>query len=139
MSEFQNRVAQDGANRSSEQKSAGLIGHVIRYHPESLQCTCSEHGLGVKVEDTERHTVDVIVNMGKRDQMLKRVPCMVYSQGIISNGLVEGDRVWVQYINGDSDFPVVTGYYREPSQLEIVANTFKYSIANVFDFMIGGD
>lgn len=138
MSQLRDTLANEGASRSLEQRTSGLLGYVVRYHPESLQCTCSEHGLGVKVEDTERHTADIVVNMGKRDQMLKRVPCMVYSQGLISNGLVEGDRVWVQFVNGDISHPVITGYYREPSQLEIVTNTFKYSVANVFSHMLGG-
>lgn len=139
MSQLRQKIANEGASRSHEQRASGLIGYVVRYHPESLQCNCSEHGIGVPVKDTERHTADVVVTMGKKEQMLKRVPCMVYSQGLISNGLVEGDRVWVQFVNGDISYPVITGYYREPSQLQILTNTFKYSVANVFSFMLGGD
>ncbi|CDQ41805.1 hypothetical protein [Virgibacillus salexigens] len=138
MSEIKTTIAKDAAGRSLERKTSGLIGHVLRYHPESLQCTCDEHGLTNPVKDTERHTADIKVNMGKKDQVLKRVPCMVYSQGIISNGLVKGDRVWVQFIDGDSSQPVITGFYREPTQWEVASNTFKFAVANVFSFMTGG-
>jgi hypothetical protein len=137
MANIKDQIAKDGASRSAEQSTSGLIGHVIRYHPESLQCTCDEHGLGAVLKDTERHTADVKVMMGKKEEELKRVPCMVYSQGIVSNGLVPGDRIWVQFVNGDSAFPVITGFYREPSEWEIMSNTFKYAVANVFNFMGG--
>ena len=64
---------------------------------------------------------------------------MVYSQGLISNGLVKGDRVWVQFINGDTAFPVLTGYYREPSQWELTKNTFQYAAADFLGGLLGGD
>jgi|SRR5699024_9805626 len=135
MSEAKKRIVNEGAKKSKEQNTSGLIGHVIRYHPESLVCPCSEHGVGAEFQDTERHTADIKVELGKRIEELKRVPCMVYSQGLVSNGLVKGDRVWVQFVNGDTSLPVITGYYREPSKWELTSNTLRYSIASIFGEM----
>jgi hypothetical protein len=130
MSQLRQKIASEGAARAFERRSYGLIGHVINYHPESYECDCEEHGPGVKLKDFERHTVDVKVLMGKKEQVLKRVPCLVYAQGVIGNGLRRNDRVWVEFINGDPSMPVVTAYYREPSQLQLFWNTFKYSLSN---------
>ncbi|OXB94746.1 hypothetical protein [Parageobacillus galactosidasius] len=138
MARLQQKIASEGALRAFEKRSYGLIGHVINYHPESYQCDCEEHGPGVKLKDFERHTVDVKVLMGKKEQILKRVPCFVYSQGLISHGLRRNDRVWIEFINGDPSMPVVTAYYREPSQLQLFWNTFKYALSNIFqEFRIG--
>ncbi|RHW32001.1 hypothetical protein [Oceanobacillus profundus] len=138
MSRLRESISKEGAKQSKEESSHGLIGHVIRYHPESFKCYCDEHK-DQEFKDTERHTADVKVYRGKKDEILKRVPCMVYSQGIISNGLVKGDRVWVQFINGDTAFPVITGYYREPSQWELTKNTFQYAAADFLGGLLGGD
>ncbi len=139
MSQVQDKFTKKSAQTSKEQSRFGLIGHVINYHPESLKCHpgCSEHDMSDTLDETERHSADIKVLLGKQDQVLKRVPCMVYSQGVVSNGLRKNDRVWVQFINGDTNLPVITGYYRDPSQWELLSNTFKYSVANVFAEMIG--
>lgn len=138
MSNLKNRIIQESSNLSHEQRKYGLIGRVVNYHPESKVCSskCEEHK-GGELEDSERHTADVIVTVGKQEQELKRVPCMVYSQGIVNNGLRPNDRVWVQFVNGDVNLPVITGFYRDPSKWEIMANTFKFTIGNIFAEMIG--
>lgn len=131
MSRISERIERNSSRRSKEERTSGLIGHVIRYHPEALVCNCEEHK-GKEFKDTERHTADIKVFMGKKEEILKRVPCMVYSQGVITNGLIKGDRVFVQFINGDTQLPVITAFYREPSQWNLTVNTFKYGIASFF-------
>jgi hypothetical protein len=122
LSQIRERIANEGSTRASERRSFGLIGHVIEYFPEAAQ-----------VPDEQRHTCDVRVIKGKNEQVLYKVPCFVYSQGIISDGLAKNDRVWVEFINGDSSLPVITGFYREPGALKFFWNSFKYGVANVFD------
>lgn len=128
MSEASERVANAGADKAAGRKSFGLIGHVMEYYPETWAN-----------RESERHTVDVKVRMGKKQEILQKVPCFVYSQGILSHGLAKDDRVWVEFINGDQSMPIVTAFYREPSSTELIWNTFKYGIAGIFQDMGFGD
>lgn len=136
MSEIKRQIVKSSAREAFEQNTPGLIGFVIRYHREAKTCNCDVH----KTEpflDEERHTADVLVNMGQQDQVLKAVPCMVYSQGIISNGLKPNDRVWVQFTGGDLSLPVITGFYRNPSQWETIVGSFKFAVADAFSEILG--
>lgn len=147
-SSFKQSLGNQGAEKASERRSLGHIGKVVNYHPntgkkkpdgtfEGGACNCDRHE-GKKIEAHEMHTVDVDVLLGSKMQRLYAVPCFVYSQGVIDKGFAKNDRVWIQYINGDSSLPVATAYYREPDQLELFWNNLKHRVASFFDELIPG-
>lgn len=142
-SQMRQQLQDGGADRASERRSDGLIGKVVNYHPntgtknEGGPCNCSRHK-GGKIEVWERHTVDVDVLQGNKVQRLSAVPCFVYSQGIIDKGFVKNDRVWIQFINGDTSMPIATAYYREPDQLELFWNNLKIRVAGFFEDLLPG-
>lgn len=147
-SNFRKTLQEEGASRASERSSYGLIGKVAFYHPNADICNCGAtdssgadrhpKGSNTKIEPWERHTVDVDVLMGSKMQRLYSVPCFVYSQGVIDKGFVKNDRVWIQFINGDTNMPVATAYYREPDQLEVFWNNLKLKVAGFFDDLLPG-
>lgn len=147
-SHFKQSLHNGGADRASEQRPVGHIGKVVNYHPNTGKknqdgtyeggiCTCDRHE-GKKIKAHEMHTVDVDVLLGQKMQRLYSVPCFVYSQGVIDKGFVKNDRVWIQYINGDSSLPVATAYYREPDQLDLFWNNLKFRVASFFDELLPG-
>lgn len=117
------RISQEGSQGALDKSSPGLIGYVTKYY-----------GNDPALEKEERHTVDIDVPSAGKSEKYYRVPCFVYSQGIIDKGLEENDRVWVQFINGDQKQPIVTGFYREPGSLELFFNNLEYRIS---DFLGG--
>lgn len=153
-SNFRKQLQDEGASRASEQRSMGLIGKVVNYHPnvgnkefltgdmKGGKCPCNRHQ-GLQIEAHEMHSVDVDVLYGSKVQRLYSVPCFVYSQGVIDKGFVKNDRVWIQFVNGDPSYPVATAYYREPSQLNLFFNNLRYRVAGFFDELLpdfsGGD
>jgi len=128
MAKIKDQIAKQGSEKAKEQVNFGLIGHVIEYYPE----TFSNEKLN------QNHTADVKVLLGKKEQILYRVPCFVYGDGFFSHGLKKNDRVWVEFINGDTTYPVITAYYREPTQLQLFVNSLKYGIASFFSEMGAG-
>lgn len=144
-SHFKNQLHEQGAMRAMEKSTLGHIGKVVNYHPNTGKkksdgsveggiCPCDRH-LGGKMEAYEMHTVDVDVLRGSKMERMCAVPCFVYSQGVIDKGFVKNDRVWIQYINGDSTMPIATAYYREPAQLELFWNNLRYRVAGFFGEM----
>jgi hypothetical protein len=145
-SSFRQGLQNEGADRAGEKRSHGHIGKVVNYHPNSGKknkdgtfeggvCSCDRHE-GSKMKSHEMHTVDADVLLGNKMQRLYSVPCFVYSQGVIDKGFQKNDRVWIQYINGDSSLPVATAYYREPDQLELFWNNLKHRVAGFFDDLL---
>lgn len=125
------KIAGAGAEGALDLRTPGLIGYVVNYHRQANTCDCNRHK-GEPISEESWHTVDVDVYQGKKKERYLDVPCFVYAQGIIDKGLVENDRVWVQFINGDPQYPVVTAYYRHPSGLEQFFNNLKYAISDFF-------
>ena len=114
-------IAKKGAERASEQRSPGYIGYVANYYPATFQ------------NKKHAHTADVTIFKGNRTELLEKVPCFVYSSGIIDKGLEINDRVWEQHINGYATLPIITGYYREPTRWDFFQNSIHQAISNVFD------
>jgi hypothetical protein len=125
-SQVSQRISQQGTAGALDRSTPGLIGYVIKYYPNSH-----------KIEPQYRHSVDVEVRQGTQTTKYYRVPCFVYAQGLIDHGLVPNDRVWVQFINGDKGRPIVTAYYREPSQLDMFWEDLKYDIGDFFGRLTG--
>jgi len=145
-SNFKQNLGNQGAEKASERRNFGNIGKVVNYHPnvgsknadgsmKGGKCNCDRHE-GKKIKAHEMHSVDVDVLMGNKMQRLYSVPCFVYSQGVIDKGFVRNDRVWIQYINGDTSLPVATAYYREPDQLELFWNNLKHRVAGFFEDLL---
>ena len=147
-SNFKQQLYDQSAERASERRSYGLIGKVAYYHPNTTYCECGatdkdgneRHPKGGKtpLPPHERHTVDVDVLLGNKMQRLYSVPCFEYSQGLIDKGFKKNDRVWIEFINGDPNMPIVTAYYREPDQLDLFFNNLKYRVAEFFDELLPG-
>lgn len=116
-------LAREGAETTREQSRFGLIGRVEKYHPPTL---------AKKGKDLE-HTADVRVMMGEKSQTLKNVPCFVYGSSKFDYGLYKNDRVFVNFLNGDLQYPVITGYYREPSFSDRFFNTIRYGVSAVLE------
>jgi hypothetical protein len=125
------KIAQAGTEGALDLRTPGLIGYVINYHREGSDCNCARHN-GVEIKPETRHTVDLVVYQGQKKQEFYEVPCMVYSQGFFDHGLEVNDRVWVQFLNGDINHPVVTAYYRNPSGLDMLVNNFKFAVSDFF-------
>lgn len=125
------RISQEGAEGALDKSTSGLIGYVTNYYPNVTKLD------GVPLPAAERHSVDVDVPSGSRVIKFSRVPCFVYSQGIIDKGLEVNDRVWVQFINGDKSQPIVTAFYREPGDLDLFWNNLKYRISDFFGSLGG--
>ncbi len=125
------RLIKGGAQSANETNTSGLIGYVTEYYPNATSYK------GKPLPQEERHTVDIEVANGSRATKYKSVPCFVYSQGIIDKGLEVNDRVWVQFINGDKSQPIVTGFYRDPSGLDLYWNNLKYRISDFFGSLGG--
>jgi hypothetical protein len=120
------RISRQGTEGALDKSSPGLIGYVTKYYPNMY-----------KGKDAPKnHTVDIDVPSGKGTIKYYNVPCFVYGQGLIDKKLEVNDRVWVQFINGDKNQPIVTAYYREPSQLDLFWNNLKYSISEFFTNLI---
>lgn len=115
------RLAKAGAMRADEQRTHGFIGYVTKYYPATFK------------NKRYAHTCDVNVIRGNRTEKLSKVPCFVYSSGLIDKGLEENDRVWIQYINGDPSMPIITGYYREPTTWDYFKTSIYYSVSQVLD------
>lgn len=128
-SQIRKRLTDEAAERSEEISSHGLIGYVEEYYPEVF--------LG-EDEAYKNHTADIKVFTQNQQEIYKHVPCFVYSHGMINKGLVKNDRVWVEFINGDQEMPIVTAYYREPTQIGIFFNNLKFSVANTMNSIFGG-
>jgi hypothetical protein len=118
-SEISRKIAKQGIEGALDLSSPGLIGYVTAYYGESHF-----------VDPALRHTVDVEVRTGQQVTTYKNVPCFVYSQGIIDHGLSVNDRVWVQFIGGDKKQPIVTAFYRDPSQLTMFWNDLRYGVSS---------
>ena len=131
------RIEKENSQQIRDQRIDGFIGYVIHYHPIALTCHCHEHQ-GTQLKKNERHTVDVEILRGKGKEILKRVPCFVYSYGFLDKGFEAGDRVFIQYVNGDPNFPVVTAYYRDPGFWEIATNTLRGGFTKLIDEWMGG-
>ncbi|SFJ66049.1 hypothetical protein SAMN02799624_05432 [Paenibacillus sp. UNC496MF] len=120
-SEISKRIAGQGKEGALDLSSPGLIGYVTKYYgPNHFN------------DPAINHTVDVEVRTGQQVTKYNNVPCFVYSQGIIDHGLSENDRVWIQFINGDQKQPIVTAFYRDPSQAEMFWNDLKYGVSEFF-------
>ncbi|WDI05117.1 hypothetical protein PUW25_26465 (plasmid) [Paenibacillus urinalis] len=115
------RISQQGTESALDKSTSGLIGYVTEYYPNASS-----------ISKELRHTVDIDVPNGSRTIKYYGVPCFVYSQGVIDKGLEKNDRVWVQFINGDRKQPIVTGYYREPGQLDLFWNNLKFRVSDFF-------
>jgi|SRR5579875_522350 len=126
-SQASEKISKKGTQGALDKSSPGLIGYVTKYYP-------NDH----RFPKEQRHTVDVDVKMGTKTTSFKQVPCFVYGQGLIDHGLAVNDRVWVQFINGDHKAPIVTAYYREPSQLDLFWNDLKYGISDFLNGLFGG-
>jgi len=120
------KISQQGTESALDKSTAGLIGYVTKYYPNATSFE------GKDLPKEQRHTVDIDVPNGSRVIQYHSVPCFVYSQGVIDKGLEVNDRVWVQFVNGDRKQPIVTGYYREPGQLDLFWNNLKYRISDFF-------
>lgn len=116
-------LAKEGANTTREQSRFGLIGRVTKYHPPTLK---------KKGKELE-HTADVRVMMGEKSQTLYNVPCFVYGSSKFDYGLYKNDRVYVAFLNGDMQYPVIVGYYREPSFSDRFFNTIRYGVSAVLE------
>lgn len=130
-----NKIAQKGKKGALEASTHGLIGYVVNYHRQGDTCDCNRHK-GAVISKNAQHTVDIEVYQGSRQSMYYEVPCFVYSQGIIDKGLEVNDRVWVQFIGGDANTPIVTAYYREPSDLENYFRNLYFAVSDFFNDLI---
>ena len=118
-----NSMIKAGINKNSQATSSGLIGVVTKYYPATY--TNKKHA----------HTVDIKVYRANTYETLEKVPCFVYSTGLIDHGLQENDRVYVEYVNADPTLPIVTGYYREPTSWDFFKNSIQYATTNIFDML----
>ena len=127
-----NSLIKSQINSNNAATSSGLIATVTKYYPATFS------------NKKYAHTADISIQRGKKFEKMEKVPCFVYSTGLIDNGLQENDRVWVEFINGDSALPVITGYYREPTTWDFFKNSVHYSVSGIIDMlgldgMFGGD
>lgn len=113
-----------GINKNNQAISNGLIGVVTKYYPATY--TNKKHA----------HTVDVKIYRTNSYETLEKVPCFVYSTGLIDYGLQENDRVYIEYINGDPTLPIVTGYYREQTTWDFFKNSVVYAQTSIFDMLL---
>ena len=130
-SRVSSQIAEAGRERASETSAHVHMGTVINYHGNVINCKCERHA-GEKLEEDERHSIDVEITTGDKTEILHSVPCFVYSQGVIHNGFLRDDRVLIQYMDGDKTMPIASAYYREPSQLDVFWNDFKQRVAGIF-------
>lgn len=120
--ERRNRLAKEASSKSKEQSQFGVIGRVVEYYPPTLTSR-------PEIE----HTADVRVMMGAKSQVLKRVPCFVYGSSAFDYGLYKNDRVFINFMDGDLQHPVITGYYREPKLGQRFFNTIQYGVSKVLE------
>lgn len=113
--------------KSNHSTSNGLIGVVTKYYPATFS------------NKKYAHTADVKINRTNSYEILEKVPCFVYSTGLIDYGLQENDRVYVEFANGDASLPIITGYYREPTTWDFFKNSVQYTVTNIIDMIIPGD
>lgn len=123
------RIVSQAAKGAYHLRTPGLIGHVIKYYPPGIDDYEKEEvekhlteiyrgyaqdDMQIKISDISDiwHTADVVVKQGEETQTFYNVPCFVYGHGLIDKGLEVGDQVWIQFINGDINHPIITGYYR---------------------------
>lgn len=117
----------NGIQKNNHSTSNGLIGVVTKYYPATF------------ANKKYAHTADVKINRTNSYEILEKVPCFVYSTGLIDYGLQENDRVYVEFANGDSSLPIITGYYREPTTWDFFKNSVQYTVSNIIDMIIPGD
>lgn len=110
---LRDRIVKEAVQGALDARFGGQIGHIVNYHTDTERCDCSRHK-GEKINNITRNTMDIYLSQGRRKKVYYDVPCFIFNPGLISKGYREGDRVWVQFINGDLSMPLVTGYYREP-------------------------
>lgn len=123
MSKVKSMITQ-GIHKNNGTTSSGLLGVVTQYYPATF------------TNKKYAHTVDIHVYRTNSVETLEKVPCFVYSTGIIDYGLEVNDRVYVEFLNGDPSLPVVTGYYREPTTWDFFKNSIQYATTNIVD-MVG--
>lgn len=134
-SSFRNTIHKEAAQKTQEQKGLSYIGKVVNYHgvtgtsDKAGPCDCDRHK-GKKIKMSERHSVDVDVLIENKVQRFNSVPCFMYAQGIIDKGFVANDRVFITFINGDSQMPIATAYYREPNGLTLFWQNLKHRVGN---------
>lgn len=134
-SSFRNQMYNEATQKGQEQKGLSYIGKVVNYHgvtgtaKKAGPCDCDRHK-GKKMKLSERHSVDVDVLIENKVQRFNSVPCFIYAQGVIDKGFVKNDRVYINFINGDSQMPIATAYYREPDGLTIFWQNLKHRVGN---------
>ena len=137
------RIREVSQDNNDKKSGGGIIGRVIDYHPpvgtdsKPGKCRCSRHN-GDYMEIFERHSVDVEIISEKKKEYLYAVPCLMYAQGIIDQGFVRDDKVFISYIDGDKNHPVAIAYYRPPNKIDFFWNNLKYSMStHISDFIRG--
>lgn len=137
------RIRNVSQDNNDKKALGGIIGRVIDYHPpvgtdsKPGKCRCSRHN-GDYMEIFERHSVDVEIISEKKKEYLYAVPCLMYAQGIIDQGFVRDDKVFISFVGGDRNHPVAIAYYRPPNKIDFFWNNLKYSMSTyVSDFIRG--
>lgn len=134
---FRKSLINEGGARGTEMYTHGVIGKVVHYHPKANVCDCPRHREnGGALPKEEMHSVDVDVLSGTKIERLYGVPCFVYSQGVIDHGFKPNDRVYIQFVNGDKQYPIAIAYYREPDTLELFWNNLRFGVGRIFKSLL---
>jgi hypothetical protein len=126
------KIAKKGASKARERYQPGVIGHVQAYHPiidDVIRWL--KNGNKEKAAATG-NTADVKAIIGKRTETYKNVPVCVYSQEIVQGGLEKNTRVWIEFINGDLQHPIITSVYYPPTAFDYITNAFTFGVARSF-------